>query len=99
MSEKRIIGPVRIRSWVLPLGIFVSLQLILLLIDSSPWTLHIREGTLFDKLLYSSFFTEWFTPYQTPACNVLAVLFSIILLPEIVINAIEAIKTSGKTSN
>ncbi|WP_068673514.1 YfzA family protein [Oceanobacillus sp. Castelsardo] len=99
MPEKRKISrPVRMCSWILPLGIFLGLQLIILLIDSSPWILHFRDGTLFDRLLNSKFFTEWFTPYNTPECNVLTILFAIILLPETLINAIEDIKSRRQTN-
>ncbi|MFD1849470.1 YfzA family protein [Oceanobacillus bengalensis] len=94
MSDKRK----KIR-WIAPLGIFLSLNFIMLLFDSTSWTLNFREGAFIDSLMNSKFFSEWFTPYSTPELNVLSVLFVVILLPETLINLIEYIKAREHISD
>ncbi|MFD1609086.1 YfzA family protein [Oceanobacillus luteolus] len=85
--------PIRTRSWILPLGIFLGLLFIMFFIDSSSWTINFREGTFVErKVLHSRFFTDWFTPYSKSELNFLTLLISIIFLPEVIINAIKQMK-------
>ncbi|MFD1169944.1 YfzA family protein [Oceanobacillus caeni] len=94
MSDKR-----KAIRWIAPLGIFLGLNLIMLLFDSTSWTLNFREGAFIERLMNSKFFSEWFTPYSTPEFNVLTVLFVIIFLPETLIKLIEFIKARRQISN
>lgn len=101
MSDKQKYGrPVRVRSWILPFVLYLSLLFIMLLIDGASWTINFREGTFFERnILHSSFFMDWFTPYSKPELNVLTVFFTIMLLPEATIKAIEHIKSKRQTSS
>lgn len=84
--------------WIVPLGIYLSLNLIMILFDSSSWSLNFLEGSFIKRLMHAKFFTEWFNPYSTSEFNVLTVLFAIIFLPEILINALEYIKARRQAS-
>ncbi|MDQ0229145.1 YfzA family protein [Metabacillus malikii] len=89
-------GPASLRRCIAALGLFLCLLLMMYLFDTTPWTLNFREGTLFENLLNSTFFTEWFVPYRTPEFNVLTVLFAVIFVPEIIISTIEYINARRK---
>ena len=88
-------------SWTRPLVIFIVLQLILILIDISPWTPNLRDldGRILGRLLNSNLFTEWFTPYSAPEFNLYTVVFAVTLLPVALINAIKAIFSRRETSS
>lgn len=88
-------------SWTRPLVIFIVLQLILILIDISPWTPNLRDldGRILGRLLKSKLFTEWFTPYSVPEFNLYTVVFAVTLLPVALLNAIKAIFSRRETSS
>lgn len=98
-AKQKKTRPVGLRSWMVPLGLLLGLNLIMLLFDRTQWTLLFREGTFFERLINSKFFTETFTPYSTPEFNVLTILFVFIFIPEILINAIKYMKARRKTSS
>lgn len=85
--------------WILPLSIFIGLNLLMFIFDPSPWTLNFREGKFFDRIMNSKFFTDWFTPFSTPEFNVICVFLAIILLPDTIISFIEYMKNRGQKSN
>ena len=91
--------PVRTRSWIIPLVTFIVLQLILILIDISPWTPNFRDldGRIFGRILNSQFFTEWITFYSIPEFNLCAVFFAITLLPYALLNATKAVLSRKKS--
>ena len=58
-----------------------------------------KGHSLKETVLHSHFFTEWLTPYSKPELNVFTVFFSIIFLPEILINAFKHIKSRRQASD
>src|SRR5690606_15034032 len=90
---------VRLRSWIIPFLIYLSLLFILLLIDGTTWTVNFREGTFFEKnILHTSLFMDWFTPYSKPELNVIGLFLSVIFLPDIITKTIDYIKLRRKIS-
>lgn len=65
--------------WLHYLGAYALIQLFFIIFDRFPP--NFREGTLFTRISESEWFTERFTPYETPEFNLLTVfLFYVFLL-------------------
>ncbi|WP_368901916.1 YfzA family protein [Oceanobacillus oncorhynchi] len=88
---------IKLRHWILPLGILLALLSVLLIADHSAWTFQFKEAAFFESLLNSKFFTEWFAPYNKSELNILALFLSVIFLPEIIINVVQYIKLRRKS--
>ncbi|MEC0305075.1 YfzA family protein [Terribacillus saccharophilus] len=74
-----------IRRWVTYLGIFLLVQVILILVDGTSLEPNINDSDsfipkTFRSILDSSLFTEWITPYSYPFFNMVMTVHIIALL-------------------
>ncbi|MGE6539206.1 YfzA family protein [Bacillus luti] len=81
--------PIWKRAWFRYLGAFLIVQLLFIICEVTAWAPNFRPGgELFNRILNSQFFTEWFTLYTIPQFNVFTAFFAITLLPYALIGAI-----------
>ncbi|QDP39178.1 YfzA family protein [Radiobacillus deserti] len=71
------------KKWLTNIGYFLILNLILLIVDNTPFVNHFEFGKFGDQILQTELFTEWFNFYETPFFNVVLFfsLIHIILFP------------------
>jgi len=85
----------QIRNWVITLGILLLMHLYFITADGTSWVPNMNDSgnlisRIFQSLLQTKLFTEWFTPYSYPFFNWVTVASSI----AIIIAAIITIKSS-----
>ncbi|PEZ25576.1 hypothetical protein CN337_02015 [Bacillus anthracis] len=72
------------------LGAFIIVQLLFIICEITGWAPNFKpSGEFLNRILYSEFFTEWFTPYEIPHFNVFTAFFVITLLPYVLIGAMK----------
>jgi hypothetical protein len=65
------------RTWLINIGFFLVLNLILAIVDNTPFVNDFEFGSFGNEILQTEFFTEWFNFYSTSFFNVV-LLFSLI---------------------
>jgi hypothetical protein len=86
-AASKMIQFIRSQIWIPAALGFLVVQLIFIVFEMTSWMPNFREGTLFEKIAGSSFFTEWFTPYSYPELNLLTAFLAVTLLPTAIICA------------
>ncbi|WP_066196195.1 MULTISPECIES: YfzA family protein [Gracilibacillus] len=71
------------RNWLIQIGFFLALNVLLLIVDGTPLVQDIAFGSFGDKMLQTKLFTDWFHFYDTPFFNVvlLFALAHVLLFP------------------
>jgi len=71
------------RAWLIQIGFFIILNLILMIVDGTPFVTDFEFGNFGNEILEKEIFTEWFRFYETPFFNVVLLFAAIhiILFP------------------
>ena len=72
------------KTWVSLIGAFVLLQIIFITLEAADWVSYLNlkaiDGTIFGKIVESSFFESWFTFYETTHFNLFTVFYGVVFL-------------------
>ncbi|MDX8046517.1 YfzA family protein [Gracilibacillus sp. S3-1-1] len=71
------------KKWLLHIGFFLILNLLMLVVDGTALVNDFEFGNFGNEILQTEIFTEWFNTYDTPFFNVILLfgLIHIILFP------------------
>ena len=73
--------PIPIKSWLILIAVFIIVQLLFIAIDGTEFEPNINDsGNITGRILDSTLFTEWFTPYDFPFFNMATAIFAIAIL-------------------
>ncbi|MBB4824890.1 hypothetical protein HNO89_002116 [Sporosarcina luteola] len=81
------------RPWVASIGVFLLAQLVFSTFETTGWMPIYKDidGTVFERIVESSFFRTWFTFYEKPHFNLLTVFFGVFFLVPGVIGGVRSI--------
>lgn len=70
------------KPWVASIGVFLLSQIIFITFEVTGWAPNYKDidGTVFGKIIESTFFNEWFSFYTKPHFNLLTAFFGIFFL-------------------
>lgn len=93
MATKHNTIPFLKRYWVSSIGVFLLSQIIFITLEAIGWIPNYRDidGIIFERIVETSIFSEWFTFYDIPHFNLLTVFFGIFFLVPGIISAIKNI--------
>lgn len=79
------------RQWFLAILSFAILQCIFILMELTGWVPRLREidGKLFEKITDLALFNGWFSFYETPYFNEFTVFSGVIVLIQVLIEAVK----------
>ncbi|MFD3274064.1 YfzA family protein [Paenibacillus dendritiformis] len=85
--------PARIKGWMMTLGGLLLLQSFFVLCEMYSWSPYreFKPGTLMGKIVHSTLFTDWFTPYNKPEFNAFTAFFAVTLFPSALMGAVKDI--------
>lgn len=73
----------QMKAWLIQIGFFISLNLILMIVDGTPLVTDFEFGKFGNEMLQKDIFTRWFNFYEIPFFNVILLFATIhiILFP------------------